>query len=376
MPKPSGADIAAMRTNIPSNVQQAMNQQLQQTLPTHLKQYVGDSHGFVPPQAQREIAGYMQKMPGHLRQYSDAYFQQRVMQTSYAPQPRTPAQPPPTPNRMRLGHSMPVGEQFNAPWAETAAQQTQSSAGQPQIYDTQNGPFPPNNQPVPPQVPGGVIQPQQPLAAPQSMQQTPPVSSSDVPPNEYSFIMSPDAAQTSKNPFAGSGSKAMRIALILGGIFLLLIIFAVGKSFLSSNPSKPALTAVVQDQQELIHLAANARKESSLSQKNQNYSVTAQTSLVSAQSELLKYMSLNHITVKSKVLNLKVSTKTDQQLTAAVAQNTYNEVYQQIVQTKLTSYKQALKQAYTQTKGPNARKILNADYSAAVLLEKQLASQK
>lgn len=85
-------------------------------------------------------------------------------------------------------------------------------------------------------------------------------------------------------------------------------------------------------------------------------------------------MQKNGKKVKTKTLGLKINTMTDQQLTAAATNSTYDATFKQIMQTQLTDYQTAIKQAYQQTAGAKGRKLLNDDYKASQLLLTQLNS--
>jgi flagellar basal body-associated protein FliL len=175
----------------------------------------------------------------------------------------------------------------------------------------------------------------------------------------------------------GGKSLLGRLIIAFGGLLVLIILFSVVKGLLTPKVfSLPSFVSVAQDQQEMIHLATTASQQQAngLSTANKNFAVTAQLSLTSAQSQLLTYVQNNHKKISSKSLNLKVSASTDSQLTASAAGGNYDQTFQQIMQTQLTNYEQALKQAYAQTKGPKGRQLLSNEYNGAQLLLKQLNS--
>jgi hypothetical protein len=76
--------------------------------------------------------------------------------------------------------------------------------------------------------------------------------------------------------------------------------------------------------------------------------------------------------VKAKTLAATISQNLDNQFTAAATNNTYDQLFKQTMQNKLTQYERALKIAYSQTKGPKGRALLSKDYDAAQLLLTQL----
>ena len=315
---------------------------MQRNLPAHLQQYVGaNKPAFIPSRAQAELTAHMQKvMPDHLKQYAGAYVEQSIM--SRPTTPTAPAGRPPMPDRLNRSHSGDIAaEQANAQFLNL-------------FQADQNGTAP--AQPNPSYGP--------PTQAPASTDPT----------STYDFIMNPEQPKRPSVFNFGGSSAGLRIALVVGGLFLLLILFIGFKNVLAgSNKSIPSLVGVVQDQQELSHLAADGAQNAS-SGNLKNFAVTAQASLQSEKSDLLTYLLNNHRKVSVKEQNLKVSKSTDDQLSTALTTSSYDPTFKQIMQTKLSSYKQDLSAAYNQTKGPKGKALLKADYDSTSLLLKQLGS--
>lgn len=322
---------------------------MQGTMPAHLKRYMGEG-AYVPSHAQRAINDHMQStMPTHLKQYAGAYMEQQVLNPNAAsPGTVTPTQPQaPAPDRMRLDHSNVAAAQYDAKLNTNL--------------------FAPDSQaaPVPSQQP-------QPQTQPQPVDPNSP---------DYGFIVQPPKPPRrglSLPGFSGGSSLVVRIIIALGGLLVLLIIFAVMKSLLSGGGNTQILVTVAQDQQEMIHILSgtgqNGQQQAVLSASNQNFAATAQLSLTSAQTQLITYMKTNGKKASTKTLSLKVSPATDQQLTTAASNSTYDTTFKQIMQSKLTNYESALNAAYKQTKGPKGRKLLINEYKGAQLLLTQLNS--
>jgi hypothetical protein len=190
----------------------------------------------------------------------------------------------------------------------------------------------------------------------------------------YDFIMNPSKPPRRRLLPQGT-SPIIRVGIVLASLLVLVILFSVIRSFFSHS-NTPALTTVVQDQQEMIHITTNANQltngQQTLSTSYHNFSLTAQLSLTSAQSDLLTYMQNNGKKVKAKTLAATISKNLDDQFTAAATNNTYNQLFKQTMQNKLNQYEQALKIAYGQTKGPKGRALLSKEYDAAQLLLTQL----
>ncbi len=191
------------------------------------------------------------------------------------------------------------------------------------------------------------------------------------PASQYDFITSPEQP-TNRRSFLSGKPLAVRAAIVAGGLLVLLILFIFIKGLFGGAPSSASLISVVQDQQELIHLATNAAQQKDLSINNKNFTATTQLSLTTATSQIITYLNTNGSKIDPQVLNSKVSLKTDSQLVAAAAAGTYNQVFKEIMLAKLTSYMNDLKQSYEQIKGPKGRALLKSDYTGAQLLLNQL----
>lgn len=237
----------------------------------------------------------------------------------------------------------------------------------------QPGPLPnPQTPGLPPVVVPGGPPPQQPYGAPQPVY-GPPAPQPQQP--DYSFITEPSKASRRPMVFTGGGSKAQRIGIIAGILLVILFLFViVSKLLTGSDTTTPLLISVAQHQQRVIHIATAATRQQGISDVNANSALTITTGLTTAQKGLLTYLKTNHHPVPVKTLGLTISTTIDTQLTAAAAAGTYDSTYKSIMQNELTSYAQALKQAYAKTTGPKGKQLLSSDYSSAQLLLMQLST--
>jgi hypothetical protein len=191
---------------------------------------------------------------------------------------------------------------------------------------------------------------------------------------DYNFILDPQQPEKPKLFNFNANSMPLRILLVVGILFVLMIVFAVVKSAIGGGGgSTAAVLSVAQDQQELIHLATNA-EDSVTTDLGKNFTATALLSLQSEQTELISYLKSNHQKVSPKQLNLKISKSTDEQLAAAKSASTFDDTYVSVMRDKLEAYMADLQKAYSQTKGSKGRALLNEDYQAAQLLQKQLES--
>jgi uncharacterized protein YpmB len=205
------------------------------------------------------------------------------------------------------------------------------------------------------------MQPQQPVYGP------PPSG-----PSPYDFIVNPNAG-SGRSRLPGGNSVVARSILVIGGMIVLLIVFIVGKNLLLvGSTNTPDLISVATQQQELIHLSYNAVQVQTIETTTKNSALTTQLALTSQQQELLVYLKNHGHKVAQKQLSSQGSAATDQQLAAAVAASTYDATFNQIMVTKLTTYKQSLQQASTKGSDAAGQALLQKDYDSAQLLLQQL----
>ncbi len=177
--------------------------------------------------------------------------------------------------------------------------------------------------------------------------------------------------------FSGNSPVILKVGIVLGGLLVLIIILTVAKSLLSGGGNTQALTTVAQEQQAMIHILTNGagtenQQQATLSDNTQKFASTASLTLTSAQQQLIQYMAINHKKVNAKALDLKINPITDQQLTTAASNSTYDSTFRQVMQTELVNYKKALQAAYQQTSGPKGRALLTEEFNGANLLLTQL----
>ena len=318
---------------IPPDVAKAMAGHMERSMPEHLKKYQGGAT-YVPERVENEMTQHLEKsLPPHMKQYAGAYMQQNVVEPSLAKaganfdvNPTAAAGPAPRPPVTAAGFRPQQNPSLNGPQESYA-----------------------------------------PAATPNQDQA--------VPDQPYAFITNAPAApkQSPLAKLTGGSSPIRRVLLVLGCIIVLFIILSIVKNLVSSGPDFTPLVGIAQEQQELIHLATNAALQSDLSTSNQNFVATMQLSMTTSQTKTIKYLLINHKKVSPKVLNLKISSTIDSQLTAAAAATTYNETFQSVAQAQLATYANALKQAYQLDKGKNGRALLLNCYQQAQLLQTQLA---
>jgi len=354
--------VINQQTPIPQQIDRAMGQHLQQSLPNHLKQYVGaDKPAYIPPRIERELNQQMQKnMPAHLKEYSGAYMQQHIIAPSATTVPASTQMTarPPAPDMRRIGHSLPGGEQAKAHWADLSNPTTHPSpasmsfAGQQQPQQVPQQPSPLQSQ-LPEQQYGDPASTNQPYH------------------QQFDFIMSPNAPKQGGVPFM-SGNKRLRVALLaVGALVILAIIGSLLSSLTKPKFDSAGLVSITQRQAEIVRIA-NIAATTSNSSTTLNSAYTIKLSVGSAEQQLVTYLGKNHVKVTPALLALKKDKQTDSQLSNAVSSSTFDSTFTDIMQTQLTTYQKALKAAYTANPGPTGRKLLTTDYNSVDLLLKQL----
>lgn len=347
MPSQYGQDSISKATYIPPQIKQAMDKQAAQSLPAHLRQYVGsDRPAYVPKGVEAKLTQHLQKsMPAHLGQYAGAYVQQNLAQAN-VDRPTTITPHAPVPDRLRLDHSASAGsEQHTVALNElpTAANSRFSTPdGNAQIPASIGGPVPGQGQGAP----------------------------------DYGFILEPDVKPRSAwslPSFPGLGSFSL-VVYGLVALIALVILFNVISGLLKGPSAEPQLMAVAADQQELAHIATDSGQFPDISGSYLDYAATLKLVAASNQAQLFNYMTLNKLKIDNKLLMSKVSAATDNELKSAEAAGTFNQAFGQVNESLLNSYKSDLGLAFKAIKGPKGQALLRSDYAQASKLQVLLNS--
>lgn len=229
----------------------------------------------------------------------------------------------------------------------------------------------PNQQPAPQQDPyanpSGVVSPTSSPAPPQQpgMQQQ-----FGQPASDYEFIVHPDAHPKPK-PMQNA-SKPVRIAVIAGGVLVLIVLLNVIRGVIAGPGPGEKFLSVAQDQQQIIVIATEANKQQALSTINANSSVTTQLSITADQMATTEYMAKNGKSPKPKDLSLMLNGKIITQLEASAAAGTYNETYKTVMTQQLEAYMNNISTLYKQVDGKKGKALLDNNYKSAKLLLQQL----
>lgn len=225
-----------------------------------------------------------------------------------------------------------------------------------------------------PQTPQPQAAPSQPGALPAPAQQYGQPQAHD-PTQQFDFIMNPQKPAKKPVLLPGGNSQFGKLALILGGLVVLVILVAVVASLMGGkSPNLTAMTTVAQDQAELARVAKLGESQAT-NQTLSNAAISIDLTALSANQQLVSYLATNGHKLGDKELSLKRDSRTDTQLKTAEDASNFDPTYAGVLETQLNTYQHDLKTAYASATGPKGRALLSSEYTAAGLLLKQLKQQ-
>lgn len=212
------------------------------------------------------------------------------------------------------------------------------------------------------------MQPQQPVpTGPTPTPATPPPGQQ----NPYAFIMDDKPNQPKRSLLPSGGSKGARLGLMaVGGLVVLVIGFMLVSLLFGGDKNKAQqLLSIAQQQTELIRVADLTERQTAVQRTStQALAINTSLSLTSSQQQILPLLKKAGMKNYEKKLELTKSSKTDQQLAAAVQDNNYDQVFTDVITTGLKKYQTSLKQLYSTTKSTKEKQILQSAYKDASVL--------
>ena len=194
-------------------------------------------------------------------------------------------------------------------------------------------------------------------------------STPGMPQNPYDFIVNPQV--DSKKSKLGNGNNAMRILLVVGGIVTVLIVIAfVFVTIFSKSTPSPSLTAIVQQQQEIIRIATQGEQQAG-TDTTKNLAYNIDLSVGTSQSQLKSYLAKHNVKITAKELALKKDPNTDKLLMNAKSTSTYESALQKVFASQLQTYISDLQKAYDDTSSKTLRTVLADSYKAGKTLLNQ-----
>lgn len=219
--------------------------------------------------------------------------------------------------------------------------------------------YPPGMQPPQPYA-GGVPPQGQPMYAPAQQTPAPYAPAGNTP---YDFIFD-NQQQKVKKPLLG-GNKPIRLLVSIVAIGIVLaIIGVVAASIFSKDEPTLGLTAIVQEQQEMIRIATQGEQRST-EETTRNLSYNIDLSVSTNQSQLIAYLAKHGTKLKPKELSLKQDASTDTLLANASATSTYDSALRKVLAEQLKTYLTDLQNAYKTTQSKTLKNILSTSFDAA-----------
>lgn len=189
----------------------------------------------------------------------------------------------------------------------------------------------------------------------------------------YDFILNPEKpAKKSFFTLPGPGSSLVqRLAIIGGGLAVLLVILMLGYSVLFSKPDVSAdIASLSATQTEILRIAALANsKAQETSTKTYAASVTSIVS--SDKAAILDAAKKAGYTINTKDAPTKKNTETDKKLADAASSNKFDTVFTDTLTAELSSYSQEMSTLYNKVKSKALKAALNDAYSSSQLLIKE-----
>jgi hypothetical protein len=193
--------------------------------------------------------------------------------------------------------------------------------------------------------------------------------------NPYGFIMSPGQTPQKKSALilGPNDSFVKKLALILGGAAILIVVLLVASSlFLGGKSNTDLLVSVAQDQQEIIRINSSTGTQVNATALK-NFAVTAEATMGSDQQKLLAHITSLGGSVDQKILALKADAASDALLTTAKSTNTLDASYAQLMQALLTTYRTNIETAFEASGNEAVKQDLRKAYASSELLLQQLA---
>ena len=193
--------------------------------------------------------------------------------------------------------------------------------------------------------------------------------------NPYAFLDQTGPTQSSSFSFLTNGSFKAKLIFGAGSIVVVVFLLIIIKLILSGSSSfnLPSLNVVLYDQQVLIDLT-NSYSQQSSNQISQSASYTILGTLTTDENTLTKLLTYNNQKVNVSLYSIPGNITS--QISQSVQINNFDQTYQSILISQLTSYSRTLQQAYVLNKSPVIKSYLNTDFNHAKMLYQMLNSSQ
>lgn len=185
--------------------------------------------------------------------------------------------------------------------------------------------------------------------------------------NPYAFITDPTPPPR-RGLNLGMGA---RVAVVAGGLIILIIVAVVINSFLNGGDKNQVqrLTDIAKAQNEIIRISTLADQKAKAAD-TKNYAATTRYAIQGAQNDTKKLLAKHGIKEGglSKTLNASKNTKTDTLLNEATNNNRFDETYHSLMNQQIADYQKLLKAAYDNGTTNEQQTLKTASDSAARLV--------
>ena len=184
--------------------------------------------------------------------------------------------------------------------------------------------------------------------------------------NPYDFILS---GKSKQRPGFGGGSVKQRLIIVAIGGGLLLIAAIILVSIISggSKGGTEALVNLAQQQTEIARVAAIGEDKAS-SSDTKNLAITTELSMQSSAGDTVALLKKSGHKIGDKTLALLQSSKTDDELNAAAANNTFDDTFTKLIQSELVSYRTSLQNAYRNATKTSEQQLLQTSFNSATVI--------
>jgi len=189
--------------------------------------------------------------------------------------------------------------------------------------------------------------------------------------NPYEFIVNPNTPQK-RGGLAGAGF-GKQIALLVGGVVVLLIIAAVALSALKPKGIGSDMLAIAQRQQEIVRLATAASQQAS-GQDAKNFAINTQLSVSSSQQQVVGFLTTHGTKTNEKLLALDHTAATDTLLASAANAGTYDSAVVSTLSDQLKTYEGQVQSTYKKATSKTSKQLLQNSYTSASKLLTQANS--
>jgi len=186
----------------------------------------------------------------------------------------------------------------------------------------------------------------------------------------YDFIFSSNQQpKRGLSTMLSGNSKKQRVIIALFGSVVFIIMATVAFSLITSSgkSSTQALIELAQEQTELVRVTDTGVSKAR-SSAAKNLAITTRLSVHTSQLDTIALLKKSGHKLGVKQLGLKQSAQTDQQLSAAVTNNTFDEVFTELLHEQLVAYRASLQKIYKATTNKTKKQILQTSFNGVGLL--------